>query len=512
MGALRHRIPDALRRRRDGGGQELRRRAPVLPGHRRAGPPGRGQGRVRLTVLHTARGRADRPVPVHRHDVQIGHGEGLHVGTELLVDDVQQFLGLRHHVGQVLLIRPAPRAGDLVGHGQELHVVPDQSAHERLLGEPEHVLEAQIGLHVLLEDLGDLVDRPHVLEVQHIAQDRLQEVLLELHPAVVADAAVPLAVAVRTVVVVGPPADDLHGVLAHHEPPALFLFDHQVLFRVVVVHGIGIVEPDAPDRVHHLPHGLPFHDHPEVRLEAHQLGDLLIDLLHPPFPAAVHAVDGVELLHVPVHVYHGVPGQGHDRGPLMGHVVAGQEHGVGIAAAVGVAAQDQDRVIVLALAGPLAPGPDARAVAVILRPGIGGLLGPLVHRPRGHGALVDGDRPHEQAPPDRHRQDQHQQRQDHQQQDQSPPGDPPSRTPLVQIGQAVPLPLSFPSHHPFHLYPLNKSLSASRASRVARWTVSPRSSSSRTVPSSPSRRARSRSSSLAARSPSTPGNLRDGSM
>ncbi len=149
-------------------------------------------------------------------------------------------------------------------------------------------------------------------------------------------------------------------------PQARGLLDHQILVRVVVVHGIGVVEVHAADGVHQLAHGLPLHYHLIVRLKAHQLGNLLVQRLDTPFPAAVVKVDGVDFLHIPRDVDHGVPGNGHHRGLLVGHVVTGQQHGVRVAAAAGIQPQDQHGVEVLALALTAGPGTDALAVINLL--------------------------------------------------------------------------------------------------------------------------------------------------
>ncbi|SCJ15901.1 Uncharacterised protein [uncultured Blautia sp.] len=131
---------------------------------------------------------------------------------------------------------------------------------------------------------------------------------------------------------------------------------------VTVIHVPGHIEPDAAHSVHDLAHGLPLHNHLIVRLKAHQLGNLLVEILDAPVSTAVPVVNRVDLLDIPGDIHHSVPGNGHHRGLLVGHVVAGQQHRVRIAAAPRVPAQDQNCVVVLTLplpvaagAGPLAP-------------------------------------------------------------------------------------------------------------------------------------------------------------
>ena len=177
-------------------------------------------------------------------------------------------------------------------------------------------------------------------------------------------------------------AEHLHGVISGEEPIALLLMDRQVLIGVIVVHIPGHVEPDAAHGVHDLANGLPLHDHLVVRLKAHQLGDLLIEILDPLLPAAVPVIDGVDALDVPGDVHHGVPGDRHHRGLLVGHVIAGQQHGVRVAAASRVPPQDQDRVVVVALPLPAAVGADALTPVDLLFLGVLFLIRVLVRQLR----------------------------------------------------------------------------------------------------------------------------------
>ena len=181
-------------------------------------------------------------------------------------------------------------------------------------------------------------------------------------------------IAVGAGLVVFPPADHLHGVVAGEQAIALFLLDHQVLQRVVVIHGVGHVEPDAAHGVHDLAHGLPLQNHLVVRGEAYQLADLLVEGLDALVTAAIGVIDGVDLLHVPGDVDHGVPGDGHDGGLLVRHVVAGQKHGVRIPAAACVPSQNEHGVIGVAFACAAGLGLDAVAPVDL---GRGVLLGEL---------------------------------------------------------------------------------------------------------------------------------------
>ena len=106
------------------------------------------------------------------------------------------------------------------------------------------------------------------LRLQALGRHRLQEGLLGLHPAQVS-----VGVLHRVVVVV-PPADQPHGVLAAEGLLASLQVDVQVLGRVVVVHVKGHVELYAADGVHQLAHGLPLDHHIEIGDDAGELAHL----------------------------------------------------------------------------------------------------------------------------------------------------------------------------------------------------------------------------------------------
>ena len=83
----------------------------------------------------------------------------------------------------------------------------------------------------------------------------------------------------------------LHGVVPREQAVARFLVDIEVLQGVTVIHVPGHIEPDAAHSVHDLAHGLPLHNHLIVRLKAHQLGNLLVEILDAPVSAAVPVVN-----------------------------------------------------------------------------------------------------------------------------------------------------------------------------------------------------------------------------
>ena len=358
-------------------------------------------------------------------------------------------------------------------------------------------MEAHVRFHVLVERLNEGAHLGHVLGPQKLIHHGLQECLLGFDAAQVAVRVAPCDAVFPVVVAV---AEDLHGVVPAEKAVARRLVDMEILIGVVVVHVLGHVEVHAADGVHDLPHGVPFHHHLEVRLEAHQLGNLLVEVLDAPLASAVVIIDGVDPLDVPGDVHHGIPGDGHDGGLLVRHVVAGQQHGVRISAAAGIPAQDQDGPVILAL--PLsiaATGPEALAVVNGLRPV--GLAVPI----HVHGILrVVPDRqlrPDEEAPQgQRHRQSNGQNHNHHNQNDllagQLPlPGGlwllPAGRQPPSGVTWASRwAPAAFQYRSCYSLCPFTASL----ASRVLGWMGAFRPSISPMVISRPSSRPASKSS------------------
>ena len=53
-----------------------------------------------LAVLHMSRGRGHRAIRVDGHDVKVAHRELLDKRAELVVDEIQKLLRVRHHVGK----------------------------------------------------------------------------------------------------------------------------------------------------------------------------------------------------------------------------------------------------------------------------------------------------------------------------------------------------------------------------------------------------------------------------
>ena len=230
------------------------------------------------------------------------------------------------------MVGSAPAGDVLVGHGDKVHILRLQSAQNCLLGKPQDVLEAQVRLHVVLEHLDKIVDLGDVLDLQELIQHGLQECLLGLDTAQVA-----VRVAVVHIIVMAI-AQHAHGALAVQQLIALADMDGQILVRIVIVHVPGHIEPDPAHGVHDLANSLPLDDHLVVRLKAHQLGNLFVKVLDAAITTAIVIVDGVDSFDVPGHVDHSVPGNGHDSGLLVGHIIAGQQHRVRVAAAACITA------------------------------------------------------------------------------------------------------------------------------------------------------------------------------
>ena len=342
-------------------------------------------GLGRPAVLHMPGGGGDGPVRVHGHDVQVREGEDLPEGAQLAVHQVQQLLGPGGHVGLHVAVGPAVAVGPGIWHGDKVDVLHLEAAQVGGLREPQDVLEAQIRLHVLLKDLHELVDLGEVLQLQKLAQHGLEESLLGLDTPQVPVGIAPHVPVFRIVVAV---AEDLHGIVAGKQAVARRLVDGEVLIGIVVVHVLGHIKPDAAHGLHDLAHGLPLHHHLVVRLKAHQLGDLLIEGLDALLPSSIDIIDGIDALDIPGDVHHGIPGNGHDGGLLVGDIVAGEKNGVRVSAAAGVPAQNQDGVEVLALALPVRQGADAVAVVDAFG-GAGGAVRGLV----GQGGLYEGQLP-----------------------------------------------------------------------------------------------------------------------
>ena len=306
-----------------------------------------------------AGGGADGTVRIHIHDIQITERKYLGKGAELVIHQFQQLISHRHHVRQRLVIIPAPGGHALIGHGDKVHILYLQTAKDSLLRKPQDILEGKVRGHILLKHLGKLIDFGHVLDLEHLLDNRFQESLLGLDTADITVGIAILAV---------PEPDHTHGLLTVKLLIALADMDGQILIGILVVHIPGHIKVHTANGVHDLAHSFPFHDNTIVRLEAHQLRDLLIQGIDALLSAAVVVVDGVDLLHIPVHVHHGVPGDGHDCGFLIGHVIGCQQHGVRVAAAAGIPAQDQHGIEVLALAFAVADRPNTVAIVHFLLP------------------------------------------------------------------------------------------------------------------------------------------------
>ena len=135
----------------------------------------------------------------------------------------------------------------------------------------------------------------------------------------------------------------------------------------MIIHIIGYIKVNAANGIHNLSNGFPFDYHLIIRLESYQLSDFFIQRLNSIFSAAIHIIHGVDLLDIPGNIHHGVSGNRHDRRFLIGHIIACQQHGVGIAAASGIPAQHKNRIKILALALTVCPGTNTITIVDLFR-------------------------------------------------------------------------------------------------------------------------------------------------
>ena len=126
-----------------------------------------------LTVLHMARGRGHRAIRVDGHDVKVAHCECLDKRAELVVDEIQKLLRVRHHVGKHSSDRTAVNHLAGVRHRDKVHRVDRQSAHDGLRAEPEHFLERKVRGNIIFHRAGKVADLRHVLELQKLLDHRL---------------------------------------------------------------------------------------------------------------------------------------------------------------------------------------------------------------------------------------------------------------------------------------------------------------------------------------------------
>ena len=277
-----------------------------------------------------------------------------------MVHQVQQFAGNGNHIRLIVMIAAAPAGDVLVGHGKKVHVLHLQPAKVGGLSKPKDILEGQVRLHIFLEHPCKLIDLGDILQLQKLLHHGGQKCLLGFDPAQVpirisqCHAVFPVVMAVT---------QHLHGVVAGEETVTFFLVDVEILIGVVVVHIPGHVKPHAAHGVYNLAYGVPLHDHLVIRFKAHQLGDFLIEVFNALVPTTAIVVHSVDPLDVIGNVHHRIPGDGHHRGLLVGHVVACQQHGVGISAAAGIPAQNQHGIIILTFSLPVAAG--THTVAII---------------------------------------------------------------------------------------------------------------------------------------------------
>ena len=305
-------------------------------------------GSVGLAVLQPARGAADSAVGIDVHNIKFRGGQFIQIWVKAFIDHLHQLVHIGHHIAQIGMIASAPYAFRRAGHRNEVNVFAGQSAENRLLAEPSQIIDRQVRSHLLCKNAGIFKDLCHFINLETLLDQRFQETLLGFNPAQISVgiAVFPFAEAHHT-----------HSLLTVELLVAFLHMDGQILRRILIIHVAGHVIPYAADGVHQLAHGLPFHNHAVIRHKTHQLAHFFVQRLNTVITAAIKVVYGVDLLHIPVDVHHGVAGDTHDIHFLIFHIIGCQEHGICVAAAAGVAADHQKgKKVLFPVAGQLRAG------------------------------------------------------------------------------------------------------------------------------------------------------------
>ena len=211
-------------------------------------------------------GGGERAVGIERHDIEVAHGELLRKRAQLVIDEIEQLLRVGKDIG--LRIGRIGAAVDIlrgVRHGDKVHALDRQPAHNSLLAEPKHFIEAQVGFDIVLDHLGKIADLGHVFQLQQLRDHRLEQCLLRPDAPEVA-----VGIAVAHIVVVAV-AQHLHHILAAEQTVALGLVNVQVLIGVVVIHVARHVKVDTAHGFDDLSDRVPLDDDLVIRLKADEL-------------------------------------------------------------------------------------------------------------------------------------------------------------------------------------------------------------------------------------------------
>ena len=302
----------------------------------RTAPGGSQTGIQQRAAGHTVASVA----AAHQH-LQVAGLDVAEVGVEALIEHLQQLIHRRQHHGNPRVIRIFP------GHTDKVYVL--LGVHTGCqLSKGQNVAQGQIGGDVLHKDLGQSGSLQQGGGLEALGGHRLQEGLLGLNPA-----QVPVGVLYGEIVVVAP-ADQAHGLFAVELLIALFQVDVQVLTRggIVIVHIKGDIKVHAAQGLHHLAYRIPLHHYVEVGDDAGELAHLFLqggDSLFylgvrvGPLVVVIYRIEPVTAA-FPVHVDHGVPGQAHAVNGLVLGIKGDEDHGVGVAAAAGILAYQQEGV------------------------------------------------------------------------------------------------------------------------------------------------------------------------
>ena len=141
-----------------------------------------------------------------------------------------------------------------------------------------------------------------------------------------------------------------HGLLAVEGLEARLEINIEILGGIGVVHPLGHVKLHAAHQIHQLDEYVQLHQHVAVHLEAQRLGKLGFQGFHAVVAHAAGAVDRVDLGHGVIAGNQRIPGDTHQRHGVIGGVQPGNHDGIG-AAAVIVGAADEDVVKALLVGG-----------------------------------------------------------------------------------------------------------------------------------------------------------------
>ena len=150
----------------------------------------------------------------------------------MLVDQRQGFLLIEVNVGGFPFVGKGGEGNGARAHG------------DGFLSKPGQIAQSQIGFHIGLEDLDEIVDFIQVGGGQSLLGGSLQKCLLGLHAAQILRG------------IAAAETNHFHGVFAVQGLQTLVNVDVQILIGIFVMHIHGDIEGNAADGIHHGGNGL----------------------------------------------------------------------------------------------------------------------------------------------------------------------------------------------------------------------------------------------------------------